>query len=165
MPGGGAHLQAALLAAVFFLYGLNFGRTALFAGGALYAWGGLALQQVDIWRHRWVCGHGLVYSAMCVGAPPRVAAGRPSAAEGPSNGDARWVRMDRTVFASGRLCAAMAPHLTAAAGQLAKHLLYTLEARGVRVFLLLAERASDDPSDAHAGTSGRERSWAPRPRN
>lgn len=52
IPGCGPPLQASLLAAVFFLYGLNFGRTALFAGDALYAWGSLALQQLDICRHR-----------------------------------------------------------------------------------------------------------------
>ncbi len=71
VPGGGPYLQAALLAAVFFLYGLNFGRTALFAGDALYAWGGLALQQADIWRHRWVSGRELIHSRMCGG--PRLA--------------------------------------------------------------------------------------------
>ena len=32
--------------------GLNFGRTALFAGDALYAWGSLALQHASNWRHR-----------------------------------------------------------------------------------------------------------------
>lgn len=54
---GGPPLRATLLAAVFVLHGLNFGRTAVFAGDALASWASLAWQQMRINHQRCVPLH------------------------------------------------------------------------------------------------------------